>query len=113
MSIDIGAETEFLVLSVQDLVLALDEFLQSLPLLDLLGSRGTVATLVRILPGAQLQPQGGAVQFQDPAEAVDEVAAIAIRQGVGLLAVDDDDGGIASTLVGIAQLVRRPLTRGG
>ena len=64
----------------QDSILPLDEFLQSLPLLDLLGGRRSMATFVGILPSAQFEPQRGAVQFQDLAEAVQRLAG-----GVGEL----------------------------
>ena len=85
---------------------------QALSAALLAGCEGVAAPLEGVGARAQFQPQGGAVQFQDLAEAVDEVAAVAIRQGVGLLAVNDDDGGIAAPLVGIAQLDAATIDQG-
>ena len=73
-------------------------------LADLAVGELVLLALVGILAGAELDDQRAALQLQCLAEAADEKTLVACRDGLGLVAVDDDARRVLAALVGVAQL---------
>ena len=63
-----------------------------------------LAAFVGVRSGLEFQSQRCPVEFQDLAEAVDQIASVGVGHIGGLVAVDDDDRWVAAALMGITQL---------